>query len=316
MSVVEILVLVFQNSFETESQRMETANSPTSDLKSPQSRKLLEILLRQNSQMEREIQRLNAEIDEISKGVVKRGYLHKFRDREISYASRWGLRYFVLQGKCLSYYIDDRDLRPRRTIDLSGCIVRDEGEKKNGNYHVFGIYWPSTPENSDGGGNLLMRLSSESKAEAIQWILMLQSACRSPEEEKSMLASNQEDADSQGAKPKTASTSAERSENSGSDSLDSLVTDEVPFETLQRVRSSSRILQKSQSRQSFSRLDELVSPKDKEPNKSSKTSSKKSRDHKFPASKPIHVESKHSPLSSEARAGEQNYRGFFNLVIK
>ena len=48
------------------------------------------------------------ELDEVTKGVMKRGYLNKWRDREISYASKWGLRYFVLKGNLLSYFMDDR----------------------------------------------------------------------------------------------------------------------------------------------------------------------------------------------------------------
>ena len=77
--------------------------------------------------MEREITRLNKELDEATKGVLMRGYLYKFRDRDISFASKWGLRYFLLQGKSLSYFIDENESRPRRTIDLSGCSIRDEG---------------------------------------------------------------------------------------------------------------------------------------------------------------------------------------------
>jgi hypothetical protein len=52
-------------------------------------------------------------------------------------------RYFVLQGKTISYYADERDNRPRRTIDLSHCIVRNEGTKKGGMYHIICIYLAS-----------------------------------------------------------------------------------------------------------------------------------------------------------------------------
>jgi hypothetical protein len=91
------------------------------------------ILLQQNGQLEREIARLCVELEEVTQGVLQRGYLYKWRDRDISYASKWGLRYFVLQGSMLSYYGDDRDnSRPRRTFDMTKCLVRDEGTKKNG----------------------------------------------------------------------------------------------------------------------------------------------------------------------------------------
>lgn len=52
-------------------------------------------------------------------------------------------RYFVLQGKVISYYADERDNRPRRTIDLSHCVVRSEGTKKGGTCHVFCLYLTS-----------------------------------------------------------------------------------------------------------------------------------------------------------------------------
>jgi hypothetical protein len=64
----------------------------------------LEILLKQNAALEAEVKRLCSELDEATLGVLKRGYLYKWRDREISYAAKWGLRYFVLRGKSFSYY--------------------------------------------------------------------------------------------------------------------------------------------------------------------------------------------------------------------
>ena len=48
-----------------------------------------------------------------------------------------------------------------------------------------------------------------------------------------------------------------------------------------------------------------------------KTSNKKSRFNPktYPASKPIHVKNMPSPLSTDVRPGEQNYRGFFHLGV-
>ena len=144
--------------------------------------KNLEILLLQNQLLEHEIQRLNHQLDESTNGIHMRGYLHKYRDREISFASKWGLRYFVLQCQNLSYFADDQERRPRRTIDLLGCIVRDEGTKKSGHYHVFSIMTRWTDDDADliendTGGDVLLRLSTTSKADAIQWIKMLGLAC-------------------------------------------------------------------------------------------------------------------------------------------
>ena len=127
-----------------------------------------------------------------------RGYLYKFRDREISFASKWSLRYFLLQGNTLSYFLDDSELRPRRTINLTGCIVREEGTKKNGLYHCFSISWfpdegsvDEDDNNSDGtdNGSVLFRLSSTKRAEALQWVRVLEDACRITAEESPELSS-------------------------------------------------------------------------------------------------------------------------------
>lgn len=95
-----------------------------------------------------------------------------------------GLRYFVLQGQSLSYFSDDQEKRPRRTIDLAGCIVRDDGTKKNGHHFVFSIitmdFYDDDSDLDNGtesSGNVLLRLSTTSKADAIQWIKVLGLAC-------------------------------------------------------------------------------------------------------------------------------------------
>jgi hypothetical protein len=97
----------------------------------------MDILLQQNAALEKEVERLNAELDELTLGVQKKGCLYKWREREIFFAAKWGLRYFVLQGNRLSYYTSESENRPRRTIDLSNCFVRDEGTKRGGIYHTF-----------------------------------------------------------------------------------------------------------------------------------------------------------------------------------
>jgi hypothetical protein len=87
----------------------------------------MEILLQQNAALEREVQRLCNDLDEVTQGVAKKGYLYKWREKDISFASRWALRYFVLQGCKLSYFSDDDDRRPKRVFDLSKCFVVEEG---------------------------------------------------------------------------------------------------------------------------------------------------------------------------------------------
>jgi hypothetical protein len=177
----------------------------------------MEILMQQNAALEREIERLMAELDEATMGIQMKGYLHKWRDREISFASKWGLRYFVLQKNTISYYVDDTSNRPRRTIPLEHCIVKDEGLKRGGQCHVFSIYsllladalGAETDADLDNGGGrktiksmdesvgtatLVLRLSCSNLGEARLWIDMLHQAC-------SMASSSTEDEDTHSAMP-------------------------------------------------------------------------------------------------------------------
>jgi hypothetical protein len=366
---------------------------------------LLGVVMQQNSQLEREIQRLHAEIDEITKGVLKRGFLYKFREREISFASKWALRYFVLQGKTISYFADDKDLRPRRSFDVTGCIVKDEGPTKGGAaYHVFSIYYPveidphavsmdddhSEDDNAGGGGlvgSLLLRLSSESKAEAAQWIATLRKACakdvpilfaRLPDYShipdtaiinspiNSISAAISSDASKDADDNKIAEDWAHASLDEIEDALENAKSSHqipkdvegIAKETLERMRASTLVLQQSLSRSSLVSVDEPkystaaeivftysgptprpMSPDvtaglkvsrsgrslirlaeganhDNKHGAGTATTTKSDKKRRFPASKPIHVGSRFSPLSAESRPSEQNYRGFFNLVRK
>ncbi len=143
--------------------------------------KSMEILLSQNAALEKEVDRLCAELDEASHGVTKRGYLYKWRDREIYYAPKWGLRYFVVHGNKLSYYGDEHERRPRRTINLSKCYVKNEGTKKNGSFHVFSIFLTESHDDTLDD-TLLLKLSSDNAAEALLWIDILEQACSMKDE--------------------------------------------------------------------------------------------------------------------------------------
>eukprot|EP00981_Chlorochromonas_danica_P016175 scaffold15944_cov248-Ochromonas_danica.AAC.9 len=153
----------------------------------------VEVLLRQNAALEREVERLVRELDQHSMGVQKKGYLYKWREKEIYFAPKWGLRYFVLQGNQLSYYGDEDERRPRRTIDLSRCFVRDDGAKKGGLYHVFSIYLEG---NETTESSLLIRLSAETAADAAMWIDKLEQACAINESETSQETSEEANHDS------------------------------------------------------------------------------------------------------------------------
>ena len=122
--------------------------------------------------------KLSADLEEVTKGVIKNGYLYKWREKEISFAPRWSLRYFVLQGSKLSYFTDDHERRPKRTYELSNCFVKEEGVKRiaSGTFHIFGIHIATNLED-DHEGTLLLRLSCENNAEAALWVDMLEQAC-------------------------------------------------------------------------------------------------------------------------------------------
>lgn len=296
------------------------------------------ILLKQNWQMEREISRLNHELDVATKGILMRGYLYKFRDREISFASKWALRFFLLQGTSLSYFVDESERRPRRTIDLTSCSIRDEGVTKNGQHYIFSILCADSFNDdividAEYGGNVLLRLSSTSRADAATWVRVLSLACAGDNKEPS--ASDEQ--------PDIGSNLIDGPELSGSTGL----LRSLSMETMRRVQSSTQILQKSLSRLGLTQLDAslgllistpAVGPagntvttetvkKSKSPvlpplselNETGKHLSKsKDKARLFPGSKPIHMETKASPLSSDnsSRGSERSFRGFFNLVSK
>lgn len=52
-------------------------------------------LLKQNAAMEDVITELSAELEEATTGILKRGHLYKWRDHSISFASKWGQRYWL-----------------------------------------------------------------------------------------------------------------------------------------------------------------------------------------------------------------------------
>ena len=300
----------------------------------------------------------------------------------------------MLQGKTLSYFLDEHDNRPRRTIDLSQCIVRSDGTKKGGTYHVFCVYLAS--ENLQMAESLLLRLSTESKAEAIQWIDSLEQACVIADldndegdtwkNKTSPANTNMQqmvvnalgpfpNAKKQGPKVLDADGNVltvdvthqqnqdepfDGNDDWGNTPIDVSMTD-APLndigdgldspprdgmsgqdndlsgmspKMIQRVRSTNLILKKSQSRSLMARqilhkraptvfsssganlLDRAAAVKVSETNASSSAAVKSMiRVKSFPAFKPMHRESKTSPLSYDRGPGEQNFRGFFNLGV-
>eukprot|EP01038_Epipyxis_sp_PR26KG_P005339 gene5339-7409_t len=293
-----------------------------SELKKMKARlKGLELILQQNSALERQVERLCAELDEATMGIQLKGYLYKWRDRVISYASKWGLRYFVLQGSKLSYFADDHEIRPRRTYDLSKCFVRDEGMKKNGAFHVFGIYLYAG--DTDEEGSLLLRLSIANEADAKQWVDMLDQACSMNE----MVSIEQLDENSI-TQVHVHSNDDEWNVNHELENLDANDNQDrsdLPAAMLKRVESSKLILRKAMSRKTNARkILSSRAPNDytQSGNRLNMLTDSKSQHDKsggdmksFPGYKPMHLTAIASPLSADAKPGEHNFRGFFNLGI-
>lgn len=319
----------------------------------------MNLILEQNAALEREVAKLCHQLDEVTMGIQKRGYLYKWREREISFASKWMMRYVVLQKNILSYYADDKDSRPLRTINLDNCEVRDEGTKKNGQFRVFSVYLHSSMDNVS---NLVIRMSTDSPSEADLWMDALKRACNFNNESDNLSlehsvseahddpkpedSSSQYDVDNgsiddqQSTRDESEPGSPLRIDAVAANSLASPSTNQsnsepmspifnsenasryFPPSVVKRVLSSSRILQKSMSRTSLAAKQFFsISP-----SKSRDNLQSQSKDggvkapanvirRSFPASKPIHVAPKYSPLSSEIRPGEINYRGFFNLGV-
>ena len=214
------------------------------------------------------------------------------RDRNISFSSKWGLRYFELIGTTLSYFTDDREVRPRRSIDISKCVVINEGVKKN-RYFVFSLRL----ENSN-----LITLSSDNNAEAMQWMQVMETACRLQEDRELSHYSSP-------------TVRAEPAMPSG---LDQEELSQLNPLALQRVQSSSRILQMSRSFGSANVMrpvDENAKPPSISKYAPNSRKGKTSMYSDFPASMPIHTEGRPSPLSYDEKQSQQNYRGFFNLGV-
>lgn len=226
------------------------------------------------------------------------------RDRNISFSSKWGLRYFELVGSTLSYFVDDRDTRPRRVIDLTSCIIVVDGLKRD-KYHVVSVVFE---------GNLLLRISSENAAEMMQWAHMLEVGSRIKQNAASFITLDES----------SAKNEAENESNIGQVALRRVQSATITLSKARSFASSGALLGSG----AFDSTLRSIAPKFSATKSSSSSSSStggsqqdssagisSSFSSEFPASMPIHVESRPSPLSYDAKQSHQSYRGFFNLGI-
>ena len=109
--------------------------------------------------------------DRTSQDATKSGYLNKYRPYATAslWASTWDPRYVVVRHRHLSYYKNEASVQypPRGQFDLDGTSVELEGRKRH-------LYW--TFRILDSGGVSLLRLSTESRAEARAWMDALEKA--------------------------------------------------------------------------------------------------------------------------------------------
>lgn len=218
--------------------------------------KSMELVLQQYSTLEKEVTRLCTQLEEATSGISYKGYLYKWREKEIFYASKWGMRYFTLQGNKLCYYGSEYENRPRRTIMLKNCFVKDEGSKKGGLYHVFSIYFKETDGMDEG---FVIRLSSQRASDARTWIEMLRRACEMSEEEGG--EAEKGSGPLENSLPEMSETFKETIRNSERNSSSSFTLEKEPSKSnlslslaqvsqkmLKRVQSSSLMLQRSLSK--------------------------------------------------------------------
>ena len=215
---------------------------------------------------------------------------------------------------------------------MTKCIVKDEGTKKSGTYHVFGIYLSDITYCDRGpSSSVLLRLSTDNHAEAEQWMSLLQLACQlndsptSTTQIETLENTNPMRLTGYSTESTSATNRSHKSQSCNSLSLISAqITPPINFDssdfssrTKDRVEAASMTLRKSRSRRLLTDSTTHLSAADVAPtspvNKSSlskKTAKKKSKSssRSYPASKPIHTQCMPSPLSSDVRPGEQNYR--------
>lgn len=185
-------------------------------------------------------------------------------------------------------------------------------------------------------GSLLLRLSTENAAEYSLWIDMLEQACAIKELGKQETPLEARTNGEEGVSPDEPATPSDQLEDEWGHSPLEVVDRDVRMienegdslnpAVMKRVKSSNLILRKSMSRQTMTRkilagrAPSIYSKSGHRlsllPGKVEPVVEERKRGlAEFPAYKPMHVESASSPLSTDARSGQYNFRGFFNLGV-
>ena len=132
--------------------------------------------------------------------VGKRGYLFRWMDRSIGWTgTKWALRFVSLdtsRGQ-ISYFGSHLETQPRYVLSLRGCAVRDDGWKRNQRhkkrnedkdppleepgayFFIFSIYQRPFDDRRTHVQDIvpLLRFSTPSMAEKLQWINLISETC-------------------------------------------------------------------------------------------------------------------------------------------
>lgn len=254
--------------------------------------------------------------------VSKRGYLFKWLDRSIGWSgTKWALRFVSLDGSQgqLSYFGSHLDSQPRYVLSLRDCAVRDDGWKRNQRhkrkteeedppleepgayFFLFSVYHRPLDESNTNDSDVvpLLRFSTPSLAEKLQWIQLISEVC-------AYCASDQWLAEE-------AERAAELDKQRRQQSLMASAMPESKEGTLPPLYFAPQKLQtKHKRRPSFSKSPSAATFRTKSKNEDAEQVDSKST-RGYPPSKPMHRAAAPSYLSVEAPV--QNYRGFFNLGV-
>jgi hypothetical protein len=261
--------------------------------------------------------------------VSKRGYLFKWLDRTIGWSgTKWALRFVSLnasQGQ-ISYYGTHVETQPRYVLCLRGCAVRDDGWKRNQRhkrrhteelnppleepgayFFLFSIYQRPfdpinrTPTTNDVDVVPLLRFSTPSLAEKMQWIQLISEACAFCETEQWLT----DEADRIAEMEKQ-----QRQQRAMASAMPESKEGTLP--PLYFAPHKQQTSTKHKRRPSFTKTPSAANFRTKTKNEDAEQMDTKTRKG-YPPSKPMHRAAEPSYLSVEAPV--QNYRGFFNLGV-
>ena len=250
----------------------------------------------------------------------KSGYLFKWQDRSIGWGgTKWGLRFVSLDRGRIAYYRTHEERAPRYILPLRRIAVRDDGCKRNmkhasksevpntnevgAYYHVFSIYQRPESDNNHGAAEddddaeiiPLLRFSTPSLAEKLQWIELIGEECAFADEYS---------AEKRGAQEKNLNQPGVKLPATKPGTLAPLIFGVPPLPKPRRVPSGAKSLNRMMKRsRSHTKVSSAVDS----------ARSNRCDVSAYPPSKPMHRESAPSFLSAEA--SNQNYRGLLNLAL-